>query len=120
MGAGCLPSFARAVFESRTMEEVNAYVSRGRRFGNASEDEIAEAWVAAFDLALGRGDKSRRADLEDLFAEFHLRGLELPVHRVRSTMDALAEHMRRRPDIVKNAARTMLDRLQKSLMTSKN
>ena len=113
-------SFVQALLDSRKMAQVSAYLSRGRRFEDGPDDDIRQAWVIAFEHVVGRGDTDRRADLDDLFAEMHLRHLEVPSHLVKETMERMAEHMRQRPDAAKEAAREVIGRFVGSLRTPKN
>lgn len=113
-------SFVQALLDSRRMAQVSAYLSRGRRFREGSDDQIREAWATAFESALGRGDRSQRGDLEDLFAELHVRGLEAPSHLVKDTMERLANQMRQRPDVAKEAAREVIGQFMESLRTPRN
>ena len=98
-----------AVLAHEQMQEMQAYLARGRAFGSLSIETLNEAWLAAV-AAVAFGDDGRLGDWADLSAEFEIRRLTRPEHLIspevmvvlqdriaRSTpehFEAVAKHVR--------------------------
>jgi len=95
----------QALLAHNQMEEVAAYLRRGRPFKEASEADLNRAWAAAFELSLGHGERQYRQQLDDLGAELQLRGIEPPVHLVEKTMEKIQQRIRDMPPDARDAAR---------------
>jgi hypothetical protein len=80
-----------AFLKDSEMRELQAYLSAGRRFKDASEEILKRDWVSAF-RALIKGDQDLSRDLDDLGAELRFRGVGTPDDIVR---DEGAEAVRR-------------------------
>jgi hypothetical protein len=79
---------AESYFQHELMNETRAYIERGRRLERSSDQDVLNAWVAAFEREDAR-------NMEDAAAELRLRDIEEPHDRVRSTIDALRAEMER-------------------------
>ncbi len=67
----------------QAMRDLSDYVARGRRFEALPENALADRWVSRMQLwADIPAEYHRDIERDDLHAEFRLRGLELPEHRV--------------------------------------
>jgi hypothetical protein len=83
---------AETYFQHELMNETRAYIERGRRLERFSDQDVLDAWVAAFEREDAR-------NMEDAAAELRLRGIEEPHERVRPKIDVLkAEIERLAPD----------------------
>ena len=76
-----IDQLVESVLAHEQMEEIRAYVARGRSFASLTAEELADAWVAAV-VAVAFGDDDRLDDWSDLGAELELRGLARPEHLV--------------------------------------
>jgi hypothetical protein len=73
------------------IDRVADYAARGRCHRNLSEPALDEVWVAAFtEMAIHPADPDRRHAVNDLDAEFELRGRLPPLLRVREYQDQYA------------------------------
>lgn len=66
-----------AFLKNKMMEEMQTYLSVGRRFKDAPEEDLKRDWVAAF-RALIKGNQGVVKDLDDLGAELRFRGVDTP------------------------------------------
>ena len=72
-----------AFLKDSEMQELQAYLSAGRRFRDEPEERLKHAWVSAF-RALIKGDRDLSNDLDDLGAELRFRGVGTPDDEVRA------------------------------------
>jgi hypothetical protein len=86
---------AESYFQHELMNETRAYIERGRRLERSSDQDVMDAWVAAFEHGLEHRTSEDARNMEDAAAELRLRGLEEPHERVRSKIDALRAEMER-------------------------
>lgn len=110
----------RAMLAHNQMEEVAAYLRRGRRFQTMPEADLNQAWAAAFEVALGLGVPERQQDLDDLGAELNLRNLEPPGHLVKETMDKLSKRVSDMSPEAREAAKKSIGEFMLKMEEPKN
>jgi hypothetical protein len=70
------------------------YANRGRPFGNLSDDELTEKWIAAFEIMVeDLSDAGKRAEKSDYESEFRLRGLEPPLEKVKALINRFSSQV---------------------------
>ena len=74
------------------MEKRKEYLSRGRRFKDASDDELKNIWAAAYRVWVHSRSRKGGWIFHDAEAELTLRGLALPEEMVAEEME-LARHI---------------------------
>ncbi len=74
------------------MEDMKAYLERGRAFSQLAVDDLNSAWAAAF-TAVAAGDDDMLLRLAELGAELRLRNLPLPEHRVQEALEAMRKRI---------------------------
>lgn len=80
-----------AFLEHELMNEAAEYVGRGRTHGDASSEDLAARWVLAFRKWSRDPAGEDRRELDDLWAELRLRGIETPADQVAAEIDELAK-----------------------------
>jgi hypothetical protein len=76
-----IDQLVEAVLAHEQMQEMQAYIARGRTFESVTVEALSEAWLAAV-AAVAFGDDGSLGDWADLSAEFELRRLARPEHLV--------------------------------------
>lgn len=107
-----LASIQKSAMDESTMDEMQSYVERGRRFQNTELEALKQNWATS--LSRWFADPENRAahlDADDSEAELRLRGLEPPDHLV----DADAKEMARARIIQAAEDPAALERLQSAL-----
>jgi hypothetical protein len=76
--------------ESEATDDVADYAMRGRVFANLSESDLSDAWIKAFKGFANDIHNKPLRDLQiDYGAEFRLRGLQPPHHRVEDDLQKM-------------------------------
>ena len=97
---------AEAFLQSRSLEETQSYLIRGRRFSEVLPDELAARWVIAFKAWVGVRNDVHRREMDDLSAELRLRDLPLPKDQVQAEIAAIAKEIEQAgPDSLSDEAR---------------
>lgn len=72
------------------MEQATAYKNRGRAFAALDARELAQQWKTAFTTwAADPADRDVMQVLCDLDSEFHLRGIDPPLHECEAAREQL-------------------------------
>jgi hypothetical protein len=83
-------SLVASWLDHRSMDRTAAYIGRGRQHARLADDELERRWVAAFRTWVARLKKTtHRRALEDLEAEFAVRGRKVPVQLVQGDFKGL-------------------------------
>jgi len=83
-----------AFLENEKLEQMQAYLGRGRRYAALAPADLEARWVAAFrDFAADIGDDEDLVRMFDLEAEYRLRGLDLPERLVAAEQAAFGRDM---------------------------
>jgi hypothetical protein len=69
--------------QSRSIEQEQHYLARGRRFVILDDRRLSESWITAVRNWLARKDRSSEITMDDLTAELRIRGVEPPYSAVR-------------------------------------
>lgn len=89
-----LDQAAAAFIENEKLEQMQAYLGRGRRYAALAPADLEARWVAAFrDFAADIGDDEDLVRMFDLEAEYRLRGLDLPERLVAAEQAAFDRDM---------------------------
>jgi hypothetical protein len=97
---------AEAFLQSRSLEETQSYLIRGRRFSEVLPDELAARWVIAFKAWAAVRDDVHRREMDDLSAELRLHDLPLPKDQVQAEIAAIAKEIEQAgPDSLSDEAR---------------
>jgi hypothetical protein len=79
------------------------YVTRGRKFGPLSDEELSARYVAVFrNIADNPVDWDSRAIQKDLDAEFQLRNKKIPFDLIKADFDRMSDKLTRHLDTMKS------------------
>jgi len=67
-----------AFLQQKGMEQVQAYLARGRRFAKLDVGRLNTDWIIAVRIWLAHKHRTKERMMDDLAAELRLRGLEPP------------------------------------------
>jgi hypothetical protein len=96
-----------AFLQHKSMEQMQAYLARGRRFAKLDIGRLNEDWVIAVRSWLAHKHRTKERLMDDLAAELRLRGLEPPYGAVEQELvDRNAQtHQAERKKTVRKVAR---------------
>jgi hypothetical protein len=75
-----------AFLQHKSMEQVQAYLARGRRFANLDVERLNTDWINAVRSWLAHKHRTKERKMDDLVAELRLRGLEPPYGAVEQEL----------------------------------
>ena len=75
-----------AFLQHKSMEQMQAYLARGRRFAKLDIRRLNEDWVIAVRSWLAHKHRTKERLMDDLAAELRLRGLEPPYGAVEQEL----------------------------------
>ena len=77
-----------AFLQRRSIERRRSYLARGRRFVVLDVGQLSKSWITAVKNWLARKDRASEITMDDLTAEWRLRGLEPPYDAVKQELAA--------------------------------
>ena len=79
-------AIVNAFLQHKRMEQMQAYLARGRRFAKLGVERLNEDWVIAVSSWLAHKHRTKERLMDDLAAELRLRGLEPPYGAVEQEL----------------------------------
>ena len=71
-------AMVKAFLQYKSMEQMQDYLARGRRFAKLDAERLNTDWIIAVRSWLAHKDRTNERMMDDLVAELRLRGLEPP------------------------------------------
>src|SRR6266851_3962139 len=78
-----------AMFANTKMEDQQSYLLRGRIFQKEDIALLTSSWLAQINAWADGKDEFERKRLDDIEAEFGLRGIDTPVERARDAIEKI-------------------------------
>ena len=79
-------AIVNAFLQHKSMEQMQDYLARGRRFARLDVGRMNKDWVIAVRGWLAHKHRTKERLMDDLVAELQLRGLELPYGAVEQDL----------------------------------
>jgi hypothetical protein len=76
----------QAFLDSQEMDEVRAYIERGRSLEAEQAQALNRRWASAFTAVCAHGSQAFRLELDNCSAELNLRKMPKPDHLVQDVM----------------------------------
>ena len=93
---GEVDDILRTYFKQRASEDMERYLSAGRRFRGLTDVAITSSLVAAWEqVATDPSISSLWSQIKDLTMEIELRDVEPPIDAIQPAMNRLGEYMKR-------------------------
>jgi hypothetical protein len=83
-------AIVNAFLQHKSMEQMQDYVARGRRFAQLDIERLKEDWIIAVRSWLAHKHRTKERMMDDLAAELRLRGLEPPYGAVERQLADLS------------------------------
>jgi hypothetical protein len=79
-------AIVNAFLQHKSMEQMQDYLARGRRFAKLDVEQLNKDWIIAVRSWLARKHRTKERMMDDLKAELRLRGLEPPYGAVEQEL----------------------------------